>query len=264
MATLKSLSMCVVAVLLGVSAVAPAHAQPARAATWDARYDPTGESKNPTAVKVSIDAGRIAVVSKAGELVSVPVPSVTAVSYDTRSQRRTKEGAALMVASPIGGLILSRTKKTRHFVSIESATRSPLVLELGKEEYAPFLGVMRDATGLEWIDVSKARRATEEELGRVKNQAIEVRLDRAVVVNGVSLEKGQYRVVLLDRGGSAGELHFFAGKKVDPAASLVHVTVSVVPEGTGGKAADVTYGGSGANVAITEIKTPTLRLTLTT
>lgn len=68
-----------------------------------------------TKVKVTVGSDNITGQTEKGQSFAIPVSGITELSYDTKEQKRTKQGAALMAASPLAGLILMGTKSVRHY-----------------------------------------------------------------------------------------------------------------------------------------------------
>jgi len=232
---------------------------------WMAKYESGTEPiKRLTDVRVTLITESIVCEPKGGNQITLPLAKVKGVTYDTRVRHRMKEGSALMVASPLGGMILASTKKTKHYVTIESqenGTEKEVVLELGKNDYLAFLKELKNATGKDWKDLAQQRKNTEDELRREKDKAIAVKLEKAIVVSGVNLKPGQYQLVVLERPDNKGELHFFV-KKVIPERSLVNVQVEIVAETNDIRSPELVYKETGGQASLSEVKLPTRKLRL--
>jgi len=211
-------------------------------------------------VTITIGSDTIAGQPKKAPTFAIPVVGITEVSYDTIEKRRTKSGAALMVASPLAGLIVMRSKSARHYVTLvskENGQEKEVSFEVGKGDRDAFLADLQRVTGHPWRDRVAERKKTEIELDHQKKEKISVQLDRKAGVNGVELKPGLYQIVLLERPESKGELHFFAGKNVNPKKSLAMSPVDVSSQASNlTTTAQVKYGDTNAVVVVSEIQTP--------
>ena len=209
-------------------------------------------------VTVNVGANAISVQPEKGTAFNISVPGITEVSYDTIEKKRTKQGAALMVASPLAGLILMGTKSARHYVTIvskEGGQDKDVSFEIGKDDRDAFLAEMQRVTGHPWRDRVAERKKTETELDHLKNEKIPVQIDRKAGVNGVELKPGLYQIVLLERADNRGELYFFAGKDVKPQKSMAHAPVDISPQSGKVTTAEVKYDDLKGVAVITEIQT---------
>ncbi len=227
---------------------------------WKVKYDSGTETlKKGEKVTVIVHSDKIAGQPEKGQSFSIPVSAITEVSYDTIEKKRTKQGAALMVASPLAGLILMGTKTTRHYVTIvskENEQDKDISFEVGKDDHIAFLAELQRVTGHPWRDRGAERRKTETELDHQKKQNISIQLDRKAGVNGVALKPGVYQIVLLERPDNKGEIYFFAGKSVDPKKSIAMSPVDIAPQTGGPTTAQVKYEDTNGQAMVTEIQTP--------
>jgi hypothetical protein len=226
---------------------------------WKVKYESGTETLTKgVSVTVTVSADTITGQAAKGQSFTIPVSGITEVSYDTVEKKRTKSGAALMVASPLAGLILMGTKTTRHFVNITSKVDGQerevsFLVEKGDRE--AFLAELQRVTNHPWRDLSAERKKTETELDHQKREKTAVQLDRKTRVGDVELKPGLYQIVLLERENNTGELYFFAGKDVKPQKSVANVKVDIVTQPSTATTAKVSYQETGGVSAISEIQT---------
>lgn len=268
---IKKVSLALI-LLLGVTLVALAQEKVATQGTpvvrtWTAKYE-LGEAliKRGTSVQLTLpDAEKLVWQLEKGTPSTIPLSSITEVSYDTRSHNRSRSGTALMAASPLGGILLMSTKATKHFVTItfeENAEKKDVVFELGKNDHASFLDELRKLTGKQWKDLAAERKHTEAEIEQQKNNKTAVKLDHMMRINETDLKAGDYQIVLLERPDSKGELYFFAGKKVNAEKSLTSAKVEIMPQTNDVKDAQVIHQENDKFAHVTEIRMPTKTLRL--
>ena len=104
---------------------------------------------------------------------SIPVNAISSVIYSPAKFRRSSSvgldscsGPAqgcggLLVAAGTAWLILYPMKGTHHYVNIawnDRGAEQEIMLELGKQEYLPFLEGLRQTTGKQWINVNAPKR----------------------------------------------------------------------------------------------------------
>ncbi|MBZ5511156.1 MAG: hypothetical protein LAN70_08285 [Acidobacteriia bacterium] len=235
--------------------------------TWAAKYE-LGDAAitRGTSVQLTLpDAEKLVWQIEKGTPNTIPLSSITEVSYDNRSHHRTKGGVALMAASPLGGLLLASSKATKHFVTIafeQNGEKKDVVFELGKSDHASFLDELRKLTGKQWKDLAAERKKAEAEIEQQKNNKIAVKLDHMMRVNEVDLKPGDYQIVLLERPDSKGEVYFFAGNKVNPEKSLISTKVEIVTQSNEVKDAQVIHKDDDKFATVTEIRLSTKTLLL--
>lgn len=233
---------------------------------WKVKYE-SGTEKLAKGTKITLTIGSDTIAGQAGtgSSITIPVSSITEVSYDTVEKKRTKQGAALMAASPLAGLILMGTKSVRHYVNIiskENEQEREVIFLVGKGDREAFLAELQRVTGQPWHDRAAERKKTETELDHKKKEKISVQLDRKARVNDTELKPGLYQIVLLERQGNTGELYFFAGKNVNSKKSVADSTVDLEPQTSNITTAQVKYDETKGGVVITEIQTQSKLLRL--
>jgi hypothetical protein len=222
--------------------------------------------KKETKMKVTVGQDQVTFQPKNGQAFAIPCKSIVEVAYDTKSQRRTAEAAALAAASPLGGMILFAMKKTKHYVSIvweENGVKKDVIFDVPKGERTSLLDELQRATGKPWRDLDSEQKRTIQELETAKNKGISIQLDRQANIGNVSLKAGAYKVVFLDRGNGTGELHFFKGNNVEPKKSLVAAKVESVNQTNTSAATQVSYEERGGKTFISAIQTSTSIFTIT-
>lgn len=233
---------------------------------WKVKYESGTETLAKGAkLSVTIGADSITGQPEKGQSFSIPVSGITEVSYDTIVKKRTKQGAALMVASPLAGLILMGSKSTRHYVNITSKVDGQdreVSLEVPKGDKDAFLSELQRVMSHPWRDLAAERTKTESELDHQKRSKIAVQLDRKARVGDVELKPGLYQIVLLERPDNKSELYFFAGKDVKPQKSVASSPVDITPQTGSPTTAQVTYGDTNGQVVVTEIQTQSMTFRL--
>ena len=147
---------------------------------------------------------------------TIPLNTINKVTYDTRAHHRTKGGTALMMASPLGGLLLASSKATKHFVTIafdQNGEKEDVAFELGKNDYTSFLQEMQKLTGKPWKDLAAERKQTEAEIQKQQGNKVAIKLDHTMRVSETDLKAGDYQIVVLERPENKAEVYFFAGKR---------------------------------------------------
>jgi hypothetical protein len=96
-------------------------AQTSAGKLWRVKHDSGIEALEKGArVTITLSSDAIKGLPQKGEAFTIPVSATTGVSYDNIEKRRTKTGAALMVASPLGGLLVMVPKSARKYLTIIS------------------------------------------------------------------------------------------------------------------------------------------------
>ena len=90
--------------------------------------------------------------------------------------------------------------------------------------------------------------------GRAGRDVISIQLDRPVDIPGTALNPGRYKVVLLRRHGSAGNLYFFPGKRVRTERLMAVVPVRMAPQAEANDTPRVAYADEGGATHISEIR----------
>ena len=90
--------------------------------------------------------------------------------------------------------------------------------------------------------------------GRVGRDVISIQLDRPVNISGTALNPGRYRLVLLKRHGSAGDLYFFPSKRVRTKQVMAVVPVQVAPQAEAENAPRVAYVDEDGTTRISAIR----------
>ena len=90
--------------------------------------------------------------------------------------------------------------------------------------------------------------------GRVGRDVISIQLDRPVNISGTALNPGRYRLVLLKRHGSAGDLYFFPSKRVRTKQVMAVVPVQVAPQAEAENAPCVAYVDEDGTTRISAIR----------
>lgn len=213
-----------------------------------------------TKIKVTVGQDQVTFQPQNGQAFSIPFKSIVEVAYDTKSQRRTAEAAAVAAASPLGGMILFAMKKTKHYVSIvweEDGVKKDVIFDVPKGERTPLLSELQSATGKPWRDLDSEQKRTIQELEAAKNKGISLQINRQTQVGGVSLKPGVYQVVLLERGNGTGDLHFFEGKKVKPEKSLVAAKIELMGQANNSSTTQLSYIEKDGKAFISEIQMQT-------
>ncbi len=219
-----------------------------------------------TKMKVTMGQDQITFQPKGRQEFSIPFKSIFEVAYDTKSQRRTNQAAMLAAVSPLGGMILLSMKKTKHYVSIvweEEGIKKDVLFEVPKDERTSLLNELQNVTGKPWRDLDSEQKKTIQELEGLKNKSISLELNRQTQVGAVSLKPGLYQIVVIERENGMGELHFFEGKKVKPAKSLVSVKVEILNQSSSVTATQVNSNEQNGTALISEIQTPTRTFKIT-
>ena len=89
---------------------------------------------------------------------------------------------------------------------------------------------------------------------RAGRDVIPIQLDRPVDIPGTALNPGRYKVVLLRRHGSAGDLYFFPGKRVRTERLMAVVPIRMAPQAEANDAPRVAYADEGGATHISEIR----------
>jgi len=226
---------------------------------WKVKYESGTEPLAKGAkLGVTIGADNITGQPEKGQSFSIPISSITEVSYDTVVKKRTKQGAALMIASPLAGLILMGSKSTRHYVNITSKVDGQdrdVSLEIPKGDKDAFLSEMQRVTNHPWRDLAAERTKTETELDHLKKSKIAIQIDRKARVGDAELKPGLYQIVLLERPDNKSELYFFAGKDVKPQKSVANSAVDITPQSGNPTTAQVKYEDTSGGAVVSEIQT---------
>ena len=150
--------------------------------TWEARLAEDNEKK----VSVTTAAGQINLLDVHGLVVAIPVGSIYEIFHTTRRVRRsTKVHNAFeqaccpqgnthqtshVLSAVVAALAAPAGSAKDHYVEIHwfGAGDNMVTLELGKDEYVPFMDWLQQISGVKWRDVEHER---EKVLKRVEQRA---------------------------------------------------------------------------------------------
>ena len=232
---------------------------------WSAKYE-VGDAliKRGTPVYLTLpDAQSLVWQLEKGSPNTIPLNTITGVTYDTRAHHRTASGAALAAFSPLGGIMLMSSKATKHFVTIgfeQNGEKKDVAFELAKNDYTSFLQEMQKMTGKPWKDLAAERKQTEAEIQKQQNNKVAIKLDHMMRVSETDLKPGDYQIVVLERPENKAEVYFFAGKKVNPEKSLAMAKVEILSQANDVKSAQVIHKEDDKLASVTEIRLPTKTL----
>lgn len=112
-------------------------------------------TKAGSSARLSIEATQVRLMSKDGDLISVPASAITEISYGQDVHRRVGAAIGLAVVSfGIGGL-MALTKSKKHFVGITWANgdqKGGFVMQCDKSNYRGILLGLEGVTGKKAVD----------------------------------------------------------------------------------------------------------------
>jgi hypothetical protein len=111
--------------------------------------------KTGTNVKLFIEQNQIRIVRDHADLVSIPVASITEVSYGQDVHRRVGAAIGLAVVSFGIGALMALSKSKKHFVGLTWADgdkKGGFVMQCDKNEYRGILTALEGVTGKKAVD----------------------------------------------------------------------------------------------------------------
>ena len=113
------------------------------------------ETKAGTSAKLSIEATQIRLIGKDGELVRIPVASITEISYGQDVHRRVGAAIGLAVVSFGIGALMALTKSKKHYIGLTWADgdkKGGFVMQCDKNDYRGILLGLEGITGKKAVD----------------------------------------------------------------------------------------------------------------
>ena len=105
--------------------------------------------------KLSIEAAKVRLIGKDADLVAIPVPSITEISYGQDVHRRVGAAIGLAVVSFGIGALMALTKSKKHFVGLTWADgdkKGGFVMQCDKNDYRGILLGLEGVTGKKAVD----------------------------------------------------------------------------------------------------------------
>jgi len=125
--------------------------------TYKVTYDGGSipDTKAGTSAKLSIEATQVRLIGKDGELVRIPVTSITEISYGQDVHRRVGAAIGLAVVSFGIGALMALTKSKKHYVGLTWAggdKKGGFVMQCDKNDYRGILLGLEGVTGKKAVD----------------------------------------------------------------------------------------------------------------
>jgi hypothetical protein len=101
-------------------------------------------------LKLYIDSKQVRFVKDKGDLVAIPVSSITEVSYGQDVHRRVGAAIGLAVVSLGVGALMALTKSKKHYIGLtwdDGGTRGGVAFQSDKNEYRGVLAGLEGVTG---------------------------------------------------------------------------------------------------------------------
>ena len=113
-------------------------------------------------LKLYLDATRVRLTRKAHEIVAIPAPSITEVSYGEEVHHRIGTAAGLAVVSLGIGALVAFSKSKKHYIGItwaDSNAKGGIVLQVDKNEYRGLLAALEGVSGKTAVDTDTPKQA---------------------------------------------------------------------------------------------------------
>ncbi len=125
--------------------------------TYKVSYDGGSipDTKVGTDVRLSIEADQIRLIGKDGELIRIPVTSITEISYGQDVHRRVGAAIGLAVVSFGIGALMALTKSKKHYIGLTWADgdkKGGFVMQCDKNDYRGILLGLEGVTGKKAVD----------------------------------------------------------------------------------------------------------------
>lgn len=112
-------------------------------------------TKQGTSVRLSIEQNQVQLIDHGADLITIPVASVTEISYGQDVHRRVGAAIGLAVVSFGVGALMALTKSKKHYVGITWANgdkKGGFVMQCSKNDYRGVLMGLEGVTGKKAVD----------------------------------------------------------------------------------------------------------------